>query len=217
VSRLSALIDPNGPVDGATARQAAVDELRRVEYHRDDPGLFTRVLDWLGRRLDSIPTGGVSGAATLALLVLLVGAIIFAVIRAGRPRRIARAAGTGLDPLAPSGLVDHRRLAADLQSQGRLAEAQREWLRATVQTIEQRGVLDPRPGRTGTGLAREAGAMLPSVAALLDEAVDAFDAVWFGRRAAVAADVELAHQAADAVRSARIERLVETGGWAMPR
>jgi hypothetical protein len=197
------LVTP-GPISGDAARRAAQLELRRAEYHRDDPSVISRVLDWIGDRLDSVVSGSATGSATLILLVLLGGVVTFAVIRAGRPRRLARAASTTVDPLAPDGQVDHARRAADFEQQGRLAEALREWLRATIATIEARGVLDPRPGRTGAALAREAGAVLPALAESLEAAVDAFDAVWFGRRSATAADVANARGAAQAVRSARL-------------
>jgi hypothetical protein len=198
------LIDPVGPISGDAARKAAEAELRRSEYHRDDPSVVTRVLDWVGRRLDSVVSGTATGSATLILVVLLVGVIVFAIVRAGRPRRPARQPGTGVDPLAPDSNLDHRQLAAGYENQGRYAEALREWLRAAVGAIETRGVLDPRPGRTGAGIAREAGTALPGVAADLDAVVDAFDAVWFGRRPATPADAALAHRVADRVRTTPI-------------
>ena len=195
---------PVGPISGSDAHQAAVAELKHAEYHRDDPSVVTRILDWVGDRLDSIVSGTASGSATLILVVLLVAVIAFAVIRAGRPRRAAALAARGRDPLAPDHRIDHRQLALEHERAGRNADALREWLRATIEVIEARGVLDPRPGRTGAGLAREAGAVLPGIATELDAVVDAFDAVWFGRRPARPGDVALAHRLADDVRGARI-------------
>jgi hypothetical protein len=196
-----------GPISGAAARKAAQVELRRSEYHRDDPNVISRALDWIGDRLDSVVSGSPTGSATLILLILLGGLIAFAVIRAGRPRRQARLAATTTDPLAPDGQVDHARRAAEFEQQGQWADALREWLRAAIATIEARGVLDPRPGRTGAALAREAGAAMPAVAEPLNAAVDAFEAVWFGRRPATAADVVSARQVAQAVHDARLAAL----------
>jgi hypothetical protein len=99
---------------------------------------------------------------------------------------------------------DHRRSARQFAADGRRAEALREWLRAAVQTIEDRGVLPPRPGRTGAAVAREAGPLLPAAAADLAATTTAFDEVWFGGRAATDADVARAEAAADAVLSARV-------------
>lgn len=200
----SAIPIPNAPISGDAARRAAEAELKHAEYHRDDPGIVHRILTWIGDRLDSVVSGTPSGSVTIILLILLVAVIAFAVIRAGRPGRTARARRAAGDPLAPDARIDHRRLAAEYERDGRLAESLREWLRATIETIENRGILDPRPGRTGAGLAREAGAVLPDLAGELDAVVDAFDAIWFGRRRAGVEDVARAHRIADAVRGARI-------------
>jgi hypothetical protein len=195
------------PAGGSAAQRAAEAELRKPEYHRDDPDLLDRVLHWIGRRLNSLFDGSTGGSATLILLVLLLAAVIFAVVKAGPPRRVPRLAAPGDgDPLRPLAARDHRRLAAQFAAAGRRAEAMREWLRAAVQTIEDRGVLMPDPGRTGAATARQAGPLLPAAAADLRAATGAFDEVWFGGRAAIDADVAVAQAAADGVLSARIER-----------
>jgi Domain of unknown function (DUF4129) len=205
------------PISGPAAQQAAVQELRKGEYHRDDPDLLQRALNWLGQRLADLVSGS-SGTAALAVAVALIAAVvIFAAARAGPVRRMARSAvPEGDDPLRPLGARDHRRRAAELEAAGQLPEALREWLRAAVQTIEDRGVLDPRPGRTGAAVAREAGPYLPQAANILAAAMQAFDEVWFGDRPASAADVAAAHRAADAARDARIVRAGATAGFVVP-
>ena len=149
-------------------------------------------------------------------MLLAVGVVV--AVRAGVPTRRARGGGAaGADLLAPDGVHDHRRLAAQLALDGRRAEALREWLRAAVQTIEDRGVLPPRPGRTGATTAREAGPLLPGAAAALAAGTRAFDEVWFGGRAATDADVAAGQQAADAVAAARISSGAAPAGMAVPR
>jgi hypothetical protein len=194
------------PTSGSAAKRAAEAELRKAEYHRDDPSLVERVLQWLVRRFGSLFDGSVAGHATLLLLVALSGAVIFAIVKAGPPRRSVRRPAADDDPLRPLAARDHRRLAAEFAAAGRRAEAMREWLRAAVQTIEERGVLTPQPGRTGAAVAREAGPVLPAAAAELSAATTAFDEVWFGGRTATDADVTAARAAADGVLTARIER-----------
>jgi hypothetical protein len=195
------------PTNGSAARRAAEAELRRAEYHRDDPRLLQRALQWLSRRVSELFDGSTGSHATLLLLVLLLGAVIFAVVKAGPPRRaVRRETADDDDPLRPLAARDHRRLAAEFAAAGRRAEAMREWLRAAVQTIEDRGVLTPRPGRTGAAAAREAGPFLPAAAADLRAATAAFDEVWFGARAATDRDVSVAQAAADGVLAARVER-----------
>jgi hypothetical protein len=208
---------PAGPVSGDAAQRAAQDELRRVMYHRDDPSIVDRAVNWVGGHLSHLVDGSVSGSALLLVLILLLGLAIFAITRAGRPRRGARHTGTA-DPLAPLARVDHRRLAEELTAQGRRAEALREWLRATVASIEGRGILDARPGRTGSEIAREAGAVLPAADDALRIATTAFDQVWFGERPATDADVLAGRTAADAIGSARLQdRGRPSSGYAVPR
>jgi hypothetical protein len=193
------------PVGGDAAQRAARSELSHPEYHRDEPSLLSRFLHWLADQLGRLLSG--SGASHAVLLLTFVGiavVLVFA-IRAGVPgRRVRRASDAELDPLAPLPARDHRRLARQFAADGRRAEALREWLRAAVQTIEDRGVLPPRPGRTGAAVAREAGPLLPTAAAELAAATAAFDEVWFGGRDATDADVASAEAAADLVGSARI-------------
>jgi hypothetical protein len=193
------------PVGGDAAQRAAKAELSRPEYRRDQPSVITRAVHWLGRQLDRLFGGsGPSHAVLLLILVAVVVALVFAV-RAGVPgRRVRRPGRVEADPLAPVPARDHRRLARQFAAEGRRAEALREWLRAAVQTIEDRGILPPRPGRTGAAVAREAGALLPTAAADLAAATAAFDEVWFGARPATDADVARAEAAADAVLSARV-------------
>jgi hypothetical protein len=205
------------PVGGDAAKKAAKDELEKREYHRDDPGLVSRAAHWVGRRFEDLFSGSGGAHALLIVLVVILVAVVLVAVRAGVPARSPRLAmGGDLDPLATVAARDHRRIAAQLAVEGRRAEALREWLRAAVATIEERGVLAPRPGRTGATTAREAGPLLPSAAADLSAATKAFDEVWFGGREAQDADVAQAQVAADAVQSARVATSTAADGIALP-
>lgn len=193
-----------GPVSGDAAQRAAQAELRRQEYHADDPGITARVLHWIGQRVADLFSGGGGSHALLLLLVAIATVLVIFAVRAGLPRSAAEESDGSGDLLAAVPARDHRRIAERLAAEGRHAEALREWLRAAVATIEERGVLPPRPGRTGAATAREAGAVLPTAADALCIATNAFDEVWFGARPATAEDVGHARAAADAVRIARM-------------
>ena len=196
-----------GPVGGGAAQRAAEAELGRSEYRHGGPSWTTRALHWIGRQLSHLLGGGGGSHGLLLVgIVLAVVGLVFA-FRAGVPRRRPRTGGRGvaLDPLEVEATArDHRRRAEQLTAQGRRSEALREWLRAAIATIEERGVLPPRPGRTGAATAREAGPLLPAAAPDLVVATEAFDEVWFGGRSATDADVARARAAADAVQSARL-------------
>ena len=194
----------SSPIGSTAARHAARAELRHHEYDRDQPSLISRILHWLGRHLDSLFAGGAGGHAVLVLVVILLAVVIAFAVRSGMPRAAGRTA-RGVDPLAAtSSVADHRRRALQWSAEGVPAEALREWLRAAVRTIEDRGVLAARPGRTGAATAREAGPVLPDAAADLATATAAFDEVWFGGRTATDADVAHARAAAERAVTARI-------------
>ncbi|MCW2595376.1 MAG: hypothetical protein JWP39_1264 [Jatrophihabitans sp.] len=201
------------PVGGSAAQEAAKAELRRHEYHRDEPSLLTRAVHWLGDKLGALFSGGGGSHALLLLLVAVLAVVVVVAVRAGVPGRTVRGrSADDVDPLAPIAARDHRGRALQLAAEGRRAEALREWLRAAVQTIEERGVLPPRPGRTGAATSREAGPLLPTAAADLAVATEAFDAVWFGGREASDTDVQRARAAADGVASARVVAGVGASG-----
>ena len=184
-------VDPGSPspVSGPEARTAARDLLRRAGFHRDDPSYFQRALNWIERRFAEAFLQGTSGGLLLVAVVIIGAVIALAIWKAG-PLRSRRGTTADDDLLRPDDQIDHRAAAAEFAAAERWAEAMREWLRAAVQTIEDRGVLLPRPGRTGTAIAREAGPRLPGAADPLAAAVLAFDEVWFGGRTATAADAE---------------------------
>ena len=195
-------------VSGPAAQQAARRELSKPEYHRDDPGLISRILSWVAHRLDFLLNGSLAGSASLTVAALLVLAVIAAVWRAGRTTSPTSRPARAHDPLSPGADVDHWLLAEKYAAAGRDAESLREWLRAAVQAAEQRGLIEPRPGRTGDEFAREVGLLLPTAADHLAAAATAFDLVWFAGQLADAAGVTAARHAAEDVRSARIQRPV---------
>ncbi|MGF1432555.1 DUF4129 domain-containing protein, partial [Kitasatospora sp. LaBMicrA B282] len=67
---------------------------------------------------------------------------------------------------------------------GDFAAAVREQMRALVRDLEERTLLDPRPGRTADEAAVEAGRRLPQHAAALRTAARLFDDIAFGERTA---------------------------------
>lgn len=170
------------------AREAAREELSRPEYDAAQPALpirlVGRALRALGELLDGAAGAVPGGRLGLLLLLLLVAGLVAVVLTRVRPAA-DRFAGR---PLFAEGAVltaaEHRALAEAAAAEGRWAQAVRERLRAVVRDLEERGVLDPRPGRTAGEVARDAGAVVPSVADDLRRAAVVFDEVWYGGRAA---------------------------------
>ncbi|MFI1458948.1 DUF4129 domain-containing protein [Streptomyces roseus] len=170
------------------AREAAERELSKPLYHQDDPGLLQRALDrfwdWVGTLFDhasGATPGGALGLAAIAVLVALAVAALW--WRLGSPRRTATGAAA-LFGGGPRSAADHRAAAEALAAQSRWTAAVQERMRAVVRSLEERTVLDPRPGRTADEAAAEAAAALPDHAEALRAAARAFDDVTYGGRPA---------------------------------
>jgi hypothetical protein len=99
--------------------------------------------------------------------------------------------------------AEHRAAADAHSAAGRWADAVRERLRAVIRSLEERGVLDERPGRTADEAATDAGAVLPSSAAELRRAARHFDEVWYGGRTAGPESDALLRGLDERVRAAR--------------
>jgi hypothetical protein len=172
------------------ARDAARDELSRSEYHRDDPSLPSRALDWFFDRLgdllsragDNSPGGGIG---LVVILLVLIAAIVLLRIRLGPLRAARRRADLPLyGDQGPMSAARHRAAADAHAAEGRWDEAVRERFRAIVRALEERAVLDVRAGRTADEAAAEAGRALPDAAADLRTAAATFDDVHYGGRTA---------------------------------
>ncbi|MEV6307787.1 DUF4129 domain-containing protein [Streptomyces sp. NPDC051840] len=178
------------PVDTprVPAREAARDELADPRYHEHDPNLLERGVDrfwqWIGDLFtgaaDAAP-GGAAGLVVLALAVIGLGAALW--WRLGTPQRPARTerpirGGTALSA------AEHRAAAAAHAAARRWTEACQDRMRALVRALEDRAVLDPRPGRTADEAAAEAGRLLPAYADRLRSSARLFDDVTYGGRTA---------------------------------
>ncbi|SHK05083.1 protein of unknown function [Pseudonocardia thermophila] len=169
------------------AADAAARELARPIYH-DDRGLIATIFDWIVERIadliavaaDATPGGYLS---LLVLLAVLVAAIVVIRLRIGSVGRSTYGAQE-LFSGGPVPAAEHRREADAFAARGEWAEAVRSRMRAIVRGLEERDLLDVRPGRTADEAAREAGAVLPQCATDLRAAAAVFDDVWYGERPA---------------------------------
>ncbi|MET9804886.1 DUF4129 domain-containing protein [Streptomyces sp. NPDC006368] len=182
--------DADVPVDTPRipAREAAERELSKPMYHENDPNLLQRTLDrfweWVGGIFDTASTvtpGGVLGMVVILLVVVaLVGALWW---RLGTPRPTP----TTSDSLfgdRPRSAAEHRTAAEAHAAASRWNEAVQERMRAVVRSLEERTLLEPRPGRTADEAAAEAGRSLPAHTAELRAAARSFDDVTYGGRTA---------------------------------
>ena len=184
-------VDGRTPISRADAAEAARNELRHAIYRNDRSWidrLRERIGRWLsGRTSDAAHTvvGGPNLVVMIALAVLLFALVAAVVWRGGGLQRNATRAEV-LDFDRPMTAREHRARADTLAAAAQWRDAVRERLRAMVRELEERGLLDERPGRTANEIASEAGAVLPGVSTDLGVATRAFADVWYGDREASA-------------------------------
>ncbi|TQJ88557.1 DUF4129 domain-containing protein [Streptomyces sp. SLBN-31] len=170
------------------AREAARRELSKRMYHENDPSLFQRALnafwDWIEKLFGSAAAatpGGALGLVVVVVAVLLVlGALWW---RLGTPGRQPTSSAALFDD-RPRSAAEHRAAAEAHAAQGHWNQAVQERMRAIVRSLEERALLDVRPGRTADEAAAGAGRALPSHTDRLRTAARDFDDVTYGGRRA---------------------------------
>ncbi|MFD9034350.1 DUF4129 domain-containing protein [Streptomyces sp. NPDC059567] len=170
------------------AREAAERELSKPMYHENDPSLLERGLDrfweWVDDLFSSASGATPGGLLGLLAIVVVVLALVAALWwRLGTPQRTPTT-GDSLFEDGPRTADQHRTAAARHASAGRWNQAVQERMRAIVRSLEERTLLDPRPGRTADEAAAEAGRSLPSHTDELRSAARSFDDVTYGGRTA---------------------------------
>ncbi|KRV47650.1 hypothetical protein AQ490_04435 [Wenjunlia vitaminophila] len=168
------------------AREAARRELSEPVYHQDDPNLIQRGIDWIWDTIGDLLSatsgaapGGWVGIAVIVLVVLL--AALALRLRLGRLRTPTGGERALFDE-RPLTAAEHRAAAERHSAAQHWDAAVRERMRALVRGLEERTLLDPRPGRTADEAATAAGRVLPEHAARLRAAARAFDDVCYGGR-----------------------------------
>ncbi|MFD5797450.1 DUF4129 domain-containing protein [Streptomyces diastatochromogenes] len=170
------------------AREAARRELSKRMYHENDPSLLQRALnafwDWLDKLFSTAASATPGGTLGLLVVVLFVLAVLAALWwRLGTPRRQPVSA-TALFDERPRSAAEHRAASEAHAVQGHWSQAVQERMRAIVRSLEERTLLDVRPGRTADEAAAEAGRTLPSHTDRLRSAAREFDDVTYGGRRA---------------------------------
>ncbi|WUW19064.1 DUF4129 domain-containing protein [Streptomyces sp. NBC_01465] len=181
---------PTPPVDTPRdpAREAAKRELSKPMYHENDPSLLRRGIDrfwdWLGGLFDAASGAAPGGVLGLVVIILLVLALIAALWwRLGTPQRLPVSASTLFDD-RPRTAAEHRTAAEAHAADHAWTPAVQERMRAIVRSLEERTLLDPRPGRTADEAAAEAARPLPAHADRLRTAAREFDGITYGGRTA---------------------------------
>lgn len=178
--------------DRDTARDWLSSELQRPEYAERE-SLLSRAISWFMDLLSGIdwPSTSMSGPqlglviAVVAVLILGIAWLVAGPVRLGRER-------TGSAKVLDA---DDARTAAQMRVSADAAAVSGDWqtacadrFRAVVRSLEERVIIEPRPGRTAQEAAADAGERLPAHAVSLAAGADLFDGVEYGDRVATAAD-----------------------------
>lgn len=176
------------------AAELARQELADPAYHAEEP-LIQRAVAWLLERISDLVERIGAGApggwfGVLGLIVLVVIGVAVVRWRLGSVSR-SRAGSPLFLAGAPGATAQHHRDRAEAAAaRGAYDEAVRERLRAVIRELEERGVLDPRPGRTADEAARAGGSALPVLREPLVAGAARFDRIWYGGATAGPADAE---------------------------
>ncbi|UJP41807.1 DUF4129 domain-containing protein [Cellulomonas palmilytica] len=197
-------MEPPVTPDADTARRWMHEELASPEY-QDRRSILERLLEWLQQQFADLQGVSVDGPVLAAVLVGAVAVALLVAWWVAGPVRSGRAS-------AARSVLDHddARTAAQLRAAADAAARSGDWttavlerFRAVVRDLEERAVLDERPGRTAHEATLDAGARLPDVAADLVAGGALFDDVAYGGRPATQPDDERLRALVAAVSAAR--------------
>jgi hypothetical protein len=204
VSRLLAGV-PVTP-DRAQGREWLARELAGPEYREARGSWLARAWAWLQERLSQVQVPGLGTSWTAVLVVVLLLAALVAVVFlvAGPVRRSARQREPdAVFDAAPEPASAHFARADAAAAAGDWDLAVAERFRGLVRSLEERSLLDPRPGRTAGEVAGQAATALPGCAEGLVRAARTFDDVRYGGRPAGAGTDESLREVVRAVAAAR--------------
>jgi hypothetical protein len=181
-------VPPQPPITRDGARTAAGRELSKGIYHRyDDPwpvAAFKAVQHWLGHVFDTVGRHSPGGGAGAVAIVIAVAALLIAArVKLGPLRRETRLTGAVLIDRETTA-AQYRVLAETAAAAGRWDDAVLARMRALARSLEERGVVDVRAGRTADELARDVATVRPDAAEAMHAATQTFDAVIYGGRVA---------------------------------
>jgi hypothetical protein len=197
--------------DGITrrgARDEARAELSKRIYHLTDPSPIQRVMSWvwehflkLFSKLASITPGGLP---SLLVVILVIVALVVATRLGLGPAHLRDALTDRRRGARVRSADEYRAEAESLAASGDFKEAVRARFRAIIRELEERAILDPRPGRTAGEIAREGSTAVPSIREDLHAVAATFNRAWYSRVPATRADYDTVRDADERIRAARL-------------
>lgn len=202
------------------ARRWAEQELSQHVYQNAKPGLTELVWKWLVKVITDFLNGlnALNGNLGMVMLLLLVLAVAGVGVWLARPRLNRRlSAAAVFDHHAPLASGQHRKLAAAAADRGDFAAAVAEQFRAVVRAAEERGVIEPQPGRTADEVMTQLIGAFASLQGQLRSAATLFDGVRYGGAATAAGNYHTLVLLDESLRAARPHYGVRATELAAPR
>ena len=169
--------------------------LADARYDPPPESLVDRALEWVGEQISRVLSSllGGGGGAWLAWLLILgaLAGIAYVLVRHGRITvpLLERIAEPGVMVELARSASEWRAEADRMEAAGRWAEAIRCHHRGMVADLVRRGAIPEQAGRTAGEHLRDVTATLPEAAPAMAAATELFEAVWYGRASAGAAEV----------------------------
>jgi hypothetical protein len=192
--------------DRGEARRWLQDELADPVYAAAEPSLVERAVLWVLDRLAAVESpDGPGGLALTVLTVVVLAGVVALALRFAGPLRRRAATGRSSDVFTDQQVTaaEHRRRAEQAAQEARWSVAVQERFRAVVRSMEERVLLDPRPGRTAHEAATEAAAALPQARDALLRGAAVFDDVAYGERPGTSASYGLVRDLDDLLARSR--------------
>lgn len=170
--------------DAEEARRWAEDELSRSVYDQE-PTLLERAWQWFVDLLDSIFATDIPAPPNLVPVIVVLGAaaLLAVVVYLAGPLRSRRRAGQASHAV----FDDPHATSTDLTEAADAAAARGDWslavlmrFRAIIRSLDERAIVEDRPGITAHEASTAAAAALPGCAAGLHWAGRLFDDVRYG-------------------------------------
>lgn len=204
--------------DAEEARRWAEDELSRSVYDQE-PTLLERAWQWFVDLLDSIFATDIPAPPNLVPVIVVLGAaaLLAVVIYLAGPLRSRRRAGQASHAV----FDDPHATSTDLTEAADAAAARGDWslavlmrFRAIIRSLDERAIVEDRPGITAHEASTAAAAALPGCAAGLHWAGRLFDDVRYGDvRPGRDEDAQLRELAGQVERSRVAAAAAAATGW----
>lgn len=210
--------EPPITLDGEEARQQLVQELLKSKYQPTAQDWMGDIAEWFYSLFDNIPLPTEGGAGILSAigLIVIIGALIFALYKFGAPRLARHRRGETDSMLFGEA---EERTAKELRDAAKKAANSKDWItavtlqfRAMARRMQERTILDHVPSLTSQSFSAQLAQNFPNQATELNTAANSFDEVRYLLRPGTAEDYHQIATLDGTIERLKPAQLAEIGG-----